>query len=141
VQHSSLAGFSVLLFEDELHLPRVSPELGALVVKYAPIIVQRRGGTVSKSVPLQTKCVSYRFARAADATRFAIEDLPAESLSGASLEVGEDQFDARVIRGLYEHTGYPLERREPAARISLMPDTGREQDPPRQKKTVSWRRS
>jgi len=39
VQHSSLAGFSVLLFEDELHLPRVSPQLGALLVKYAPIIV------------------------------------------------------------------------------------------------------
>jgi hypothetical protein len=90
---------------------------------------------------LPTKCVGYRFTRTADATRFAIQDLPAESLSGASLEVGEDRFDARVIRGLYEHTGYPLERREPAARISLMPDTGREQDPPRQKKTVSWRRS
>jgi len=90
---------------------------------------------------LPTKCVSYRFARAADATRFAIEDLPAESLSGASLEVGEDRFDAQGIRRLYEHTGYPLDRREPAARTSLMPDTGREQGPPRQRKTVSWRRS
>jgi hypothetical protein len=90
---------------------------------------------------LRTKSVGYRFARAADAIRFAIEDLPAESLSGASLEVGEDRFDAQGIRRLYEHTGYPLDRREPAARTSLMPDTGREQGPPRQRKTVSWRRS
>jgi hypothetical protein len=39
VQHATLAGCSVLLFEDELQLPRISPQLGALVVKYAPIIV------------------------------------------------------------------------------------------------------
>jgi hypothetical protein len=30
-----------------------------------------------------------------------------------------------------------LDRREPAARTSLVPDTGREQGPPRQRKTVS----
>jgi hypothetical protein len=88
---------------------------------------------------LRTKSVGYkRFARAADAIRFAIEDLPAESLSGASLEVGEDRFDAQGIRRLHEHT---LDRRGPAARTSLVPDTSREQGPPRQWKTVSWRRS
>jgi hypothetical protein len=90
----------------------------------------------------RTRSVGYkRFAPAADAIRFAIEDLPTESLSGASLEVGEDQFDAQGIPRLHEHMGYPLDRREPAARTSLMPDTGREQGPPRQRKTVSWRRS
>jgi hypothetical protein len=90
----------------------------------------------------RTQSVGYkRFARAADAIRFAIEDLPAESLIGASLEVGEDRFDAQGIRRLYEHTGYPWDRREPAARTSLVPDTGREQGPPRQRKTVSWKRS
>jgi hypothetical protein len=66
---------------------------------------------------------------------------PQNSLIGASLEVGEDRFDAQGIRRLYEHTGYPWDRREPAARTSLVPDTGREQGPPRQRKTVSWKRS
>jgi hypothetical protein len=43
-----------------------------------------------------TQSVAYkRFARAADAIRLAIEDRPAETLIGASLEVGEDRFDAQ----------------------------------------------
>ena len=51
-----------------------------------------------------------RFARAADAIRYAIEELPAEFLVGAYLEVNEDRFDAHEIRRLYECADYPLDR-------------------------------
>jgi hypothetical protein len=52
-----------------------------------------------------------RFARAADAIRFAIEDLAPESLAGAYLEVDEQRFDSRGIRRLYEASDFPLDRR------------------------------
>src|SRR6266568_2162436 len=52
-----------------------------------------------------------RFARAADAIRFAIEELPPELLPDARLEVGEKIFDRDGIRRLYESDQYPLARR------------------------------
>jgi hypothetical protein len=52
-----------------------------------------------------------RFARAADAIRFAIEDLPPELLVGAYLEVNEERFDGDAIRRLYDSARYPLARR------------------------------
>jgi hypothetical protein len=55
-----------------------------------------------------------RFARAADAIRFAIEELPPEGLVGAFLEVDEERFDGAAIRRLYEHADYPLARRNGA---------------------------
>jgi hypothetical protein len=51
-----------------------------------------------------------RFVRAADAIRFAIEELPPELLAGAFLEVEEARFDSRGIRRLYESVQYPLAR-------------------------------
>jgi hypothetical protein len=52
-----------------------------------------------------------RFARAADAIRFAIEELAPELLPGAQLKVAEERFDGDGIRRLYESVEYPLARR------------------------------
>jgi len=52
-----------------------------------------------------------RFDRAADAIRFAIEELPPELLAGAYLEVEEERFDGPAIRQLYDSQRYPLHRR------------------------------
>lgn len=52
-----------------------------------------------------------RFARSADAIRFAIEDLPAPLLVGICLEVGDVKYRGDEIRRLYESAGYPHSRR------------------------------
>jgi hypothetical protein len=52
-----------------------------------------------------------RFDRAADALRYAIEELPPQSLLGACLEVKEERFDSNEIRRLYDSAGFPLARR------------------------------
>jgi hypothetical protein len=52
-----------------------------------------------------------RFAQAAQAIRFVIEDLEPELLTGVFLEVDEKRFDGSGIRQLYDSAEYPLARR------------------------------
>ena len=52
-----------------------------------------------------------RFGHAADAIRFAVEELPPESLLGAYLQVDEERYGIGGIRHLYESPDYPLTRR------------------------------
>lgn len=63
-----------------------------------------------------------RFARAADAIRFAIEDLPGDSLASAWLEIGEERFNAADILRLYEDDAFPLDRQEPHPRTTVERD-------------------
>jgi len=51
-----------------------------------------------------------RFGHAADAIRFAIEELPPEFLLGACLEVEEERYNDQAIRHLYDSLDYPLIR-------------------------------
>jgi hypothetical protein len=55
-----------------------------------------------------------RFARVADAVRFAIEELPPELLVGAFLEVDGERYGGEEIRRLYDSADFPLIRRAAA---------------------------
>jgi hypothetical protein len=51
-----------------------------------------------------------RFDTAAEAIRYAVEELPAPLLSGISMEVGEESFDHLAILELYEDSRFPIPR-------------------------------
>jgi Arc/MetJ-type ribon-helix-helix transcriptional regulator len=56
--------------------------------------------------------LSYRrFASAAEAIRFAVEDFPAIQTLGAWMRVGDERFNGDDIRSLYESKTYPRRRR------------------------------
>ena len=52
-----------------------------------------------------------RFATAAEAIRFAIEELPAVRALGAWMQVGDERFDGDDIQRLYQSDDFPLQRR------------------------------
>jgi hypothetical protein len=54
-----------------------------------------------------------RFEKAAEAIRFAIEELPPALLVGTYLEVEEERYNDHAIRQLYDSVDYPLTRRSP----------------------------
>jgi len=52
-----------------------------------------------------------RFDKAADAIRFAMEELPTPILLGAYIEMDETRLGHQDIRDLYESADYPLAKR------------------------------
>ena len=54
-----------------------------------------------------------RFATAAEAIRFVVEEFTAARTVGAWLQAGDERFNADQIRLLYESRDYPLPRRAP----------------------------
>ena len=57
------------------------------------------------------KKASYRrFDKAADAIRFAVEELPELLLLGAFIEIDEKRLDYRDIQALYASEQYPLKK-------------------------------
>ena len=58
-----------------------------------------------------TSRVKYRrFDHAADAIRFAVEELPEPLLLGAYIEIDEKRLGHKDIRALYESESFPLKR-------------------------------
>jgi hypothetical protein len=51
-----------------------------------------------------------RFASAAEAVRYIMEEQPESWLIGSTLDVDGARFEGKAIRALYEAEDYPLER-------------------------------
>jgi hypothetical protein len=54
----------------------------------------------------------WRFTTAAEAIRFAVEDLRTPKALGAWLQVGDERFNSTEIQRLYEARDYPLRKSE-----------------------------
>ena len=72
----------------------------------AELFIPKKGKTRARQ-PLSYR----RFASAAEAIRFAVEDFPAIRTLGAWMRVGDERFNGDDIRRLYESTSYPRRRR------------------------------
>jgi hypothetical protein len=53
-----------------------------------------------------------RFTTAAEAIRYAVEDLRTPKAFGACLQVGDERFNSSEIQRLYEAEDYPLRKPE-----------------------------
>lgn len=67
---------------------------------------KRRGGGTRQRLGYR------RFASAAEAIRFVIEDFPATRTLAPWMRVGDERFDSDAIRQLYDSGDYPLRRRD-----------------------------
>jgi Arc/MetJ-type ribon-helix-helix transcriptional regulator len=64
----------------------------------------------SRNRKIANKVKYRRFDTAADAIRFAVEELPEPQLLGATIEIDEERFGHKDIRALYESENYPLRK-------------------------------
>ena len=65
----------------------------------------------TRSISRKSRVTYRRFASAAEALRFAVEELARENLRATTLEVSEDRLSADEIVRLYSHPDYPLPRK------------------------------
>jgi Arc/MetJ-type ribon-helix-helix transcriptional regulator len=56
-----------------------------------------------------------RFDNAAEAIRFAIEELPQPLLLGAYIEIAESRLDHQRIRALYDSADFPQKKKQKVA--------------------------
>ena len=66
----------------------------------------------SRNRKIVNKIKYRRFERAADAIRFAVEELPEPLLLGAFIEIDEARLGHKDIRALYDSEHYPLKKSE-----------------------------
>ena len=65
----------------------------------------------AKRTGFRAQPVTYsRFATGAEAVRHAIEELEAAKLASTIIESGDERYDSKAIRGLYDSPAYPLVR-------------------------------
>jgi hypothetical protein len=69
----------------------------------------------SRNRKIANKVRYRRFDTAADAIRFAVEELPEPLLLGAYIEINEARLGHKDIKALYESDSYPLAKATPAA--------------------------
>jgi Arc/MetJ-type ribon-helix-helix transcriptional regulator len=68
----------------------------------------------SRNRKVASKVKYRRFESAADAIRFAMEELPEPLLLGACIEINERRLGHQEIRALYDSEAYPLKKRQAA---------------------------
>jgi len=56
-----------------------------------------------------------RFASAAEAIQYVVEEMPEGWLTGTMLVVDSERYEGKSIRALYDASGYPLVRGKVAA--------------------------
>jgi hypothetical protein len=69
----------------------------------------------SRNRKVVSKVKYRRFDKAAEAIRFAVEELPEPLLLGATIQIGDERFGHQQIRTLYDSADYPLKRAKRAA--------------------------
>ena len=69
----------------------------------------------SRNRKVASKVKYRRFDKAAEAIRFAVEELPEPLLLGATIQIGDERFGHQQIRALYAGERFPLKRAKQAA--------------------------